>query len=449
MLIKNTSELTSKGNVEGRKIVLKIVEEALEKVNYFNIIKETVQLEKDVLTIKDFKLNLDNFRNIFLIGGGKYSSFMTSALEEILGDRITEGIVIEKKGHKGMKKRIAFTRGGHPLPDSDSIKSADRIIKIVTKAKQNDLVIVCVSGGWTALTSKPPEGVTLKELQKTYELLFNSGMIVEQMNIIRNYLSPLGRGKIPMMTNHATIIGLIVVDEVEDKPWGPTVYDSTTSEDAIQILKNFDLLEKIPLPVKKYLVKITSEKKTSRGIDWWDSVRVHNFVVVDNKTLCKAAQRAALNLGVSSFILSTSIRGEAKDVGKIMASISKEISRYGRPFKPPCVIISGGETTVKIIGKPGKGGRNQEMALSVAQEIQGVYNIVIACTATDGTDGPTEIAGAVVDGTTSQRAEEEGLNVTKELINHNSSSVFEKISDAIYMFDTATNLMDLTVIYVA
>ena len=375
---------------------------------------------------------------------------MTLALEEILGDRITEGIVVEKKGCKKRKKVITFAIGGHPIPDSDSIKSAGKIIKIMKKAEKNDLVIVCVSGGWTALTSYLPEGITLKELQKTYTLLLNSGMTVEQMNIIRNYLSLLGRGKIPMIANHATIVGLIAVDEVEGKPWGPTTYDSSTPAEAIQILQDFDLLEKIPISVKKYFVKMIAYKKTLKRLDFQrNSEKVHNFVVADNIVLCKAAQRAALNLGISSFILSTSIRGEARDVGRVMASISKEISVHHRPFEPPCAIIAGGETTVTITGKSGKGGRNQEMVLSAAQDIQDLKDVVITSIATDGTDGPIEIAGAIVDDTTIQTIEKVGLNVVEELNYHNSSFVFEKICDAIYTFDTATNLMDLIVIYIA
>lgn len=356
MLIKNASELTSKGNAGGRKVILKIVEETLEKVNYFIILKELVHLEKNILKIRDFELNLDKFRNIYLIGGGKNSSFMTSAIDEILRDRLTEGIVIEKKGCLNKKTKIAYSTGGHPLPDLDSVKSAHKIAKMVQKAKQEDLIIVCVSGGWTALTSNPEGGITLKELQKTYGLLLKSGMTVEQMNIVRNRLIQLGKGKILSMADGATIVGLIAVDEVEGKPWGPTVFDSSAPSDGIKILQDFNLFEKIPLSVKEYLVKEELKKKTTRETGFQHNGQSpYNFVIADNSLLCKAAQDTASKFGIKSFLLSTSIRGEAKDVGRVIASISKEISRFRRPFEPPCIIVAGGETTVTIVGKSGKG----------------------------------------------------------------------------------------------
>jgi glycerate 2-kinase len=252
------------------------------------------------------------------------------------------------------------------------------------------------------------------------------------------------------MADGATIVGLIAVDEVEGKPWGPTVFDSSAPSDGIKILQDFNLFEKIPLSVKEYLVKEELKKKITRETGFQHNGQSpYNFVIADNSLLCKAAQDTASKFGIKSFLLSTSIRGEAKDVGRVIASISKEISRFRRPFEPPCIIVAGGETTVTIVGKSGKGGRNQEMALSAAQDIEGLSNIVIASVATDGIDGPTGIAGAIVDGTTMKNVEEKGLSIVRELSCHNSSYVLEKISDAIYTFDTATNLMDLILVYIS
>jgi glycerate 2-kinase len=337
---------------------------------------------------------------------------MTRALEEVLDGRIAGGVVVEKEGYTTQTKHLLIVHGGHRIPNSDSVKAAEEVLRVLNKVGKDDLLLVCVSGGWTALTSKPPRGISLEDHIAMHRLLMNSGMTVEQMNIVRNHLSQLGRGKVPMFAKGATTIGLIAVDEVEGKPWGPTVPDSSKFSDAVRVLVDFD------------------------------------FLIADNIRLCESAQKIASKMGINAFILSTSLRGEAKHVGAVVASIANEIANFNRPFRCPCLLIVGGETTVTIVGKSGEGGRNQELALSAAQHISEGSRIVIASIATGGTDGPTDTAGAIVDGTLVPRARRLGIDITRELNEHNSSFVFKQTGDAVYASDTGTNLMDLILVYV-
>jgi len=449
MIIENIDELTSRGNKKGRRIVLELVEETLNQVNYYNIVKEVTKLTNDILKIKDLELDLNGFKNVYVIGGGKNSSSMTRALEEVLDGRIAGGVVVEKEGYTTQTKHLLIVHGGHPIPSSDSVKAAEEVLRVLNKVGKDDLLLVCVSGGWTALTSKPPRGISLEDHIAMHRLLMNSGMTVEQMNIVRNHLSQLGRGKVPMFAKGATTIGLIAVDEVEGKPWGPTVPDSSKFSDAVRVLVDFDLLDKVPESIRKYLETAPPSEESPTPLDYMNNcLKVHNLVIADNIRLCESAQKIASKMGINAFVLSTSLRGEAKHVGAVVASIANEIANFNRPFRRPCLLIFGGETTVTIVGRSGEGGRNQELALSAAQYISEGSRIVIASIATDGTDGPTDIAGAIVDGTLVPRARRLGINVTQEQNEHNSSFVFKQTGDAVYARNTGTNLMDLILVYV-
>ena len=451
MIIKNKEELLSKDLKEGRGIILRIIERTIREMNYYTIIKKILRVEDNILKINDIDIKLDDVEHVYIIAGGKNSSFMALALEDALGERISEGVVIEKKGCQLKTKKIPIILAGHPMPDRESVRGAEEVIRIAGKASKKDLLIICVSGGWTALASSPPEGVTLREFEETYDLLLKSGVPIEKMNIIRNHLSSLGRGKLAILANEATVIGLISVDEIGGLPWGPTVPDNSTFKDAIKVLNQYNLMESIPSSVKSYLEEDSFERETPKQKDYdRRRTKVHNIVIADNIMMCSKARREATKLGIKAHVFSTGIEGEAKDVGKILAGIAKTIHNVGTPFEPPCLLIAGGETTVSIQGENhGEGGRNQEMVLSAAQEISGFDRIFIASIATDGTDGPTNIAGAIVDGNTVELAERKGINIEEELEKHNSSSVFRRIKDAVYTYDTGTNLMDLMVIYVA
>ncbi len=448
MIIKNSSDLLSKGNIHGRRVVFDIAENALQQVNSYNLIRQFVKLE-DKLKIGTIMYDLEKINSIYVVGGGKQVTYVAAALEDILEDRIRDGVVVEKRGSGCPTKRIRVIKGGHPVPDGGSVKGAEAIVNMARKVTAKDLVIVAVTGGCTSLTMLPPKSLTLQDIAEVSQLLLSSGASIEDMNAVRKHLSQLGGGKLSLLMEPAEIVSLIAMDEVAGVPWGPTVADTTTFFDAINVLRRFDLWDKVPKSVRQYLKRADELEETPKCIDFErKNVKIHNLIFAENTMICRAGETRARALGLNSITLSSVMEGEAKDVGLVLSSIAKEIEKTSRPFKPPCIIIVGGETTVKVTGEHGEGGRNQELVLSAASRIAGSKNIVIASMGTDGTDGPTDIAGAVADGSTVERAKSLNLDLFESLSRHDSSSAFRMLKDVIYTNDTRTNLMDLTIVYV-
>ena len=448
LIIRNSEDLASRGNVQGRKVVLDIVEHALEEVNFQRLVRQLVK-SQDYLTIGSVTYDLHEIHDVFVVGGGKQVTFMADSLESILGDRIREGVVVEKKGWGLRTKRIRTAEGGHPIPDRDSAEGAEEIVRLAKRADADDLVVVCVTGGFTSLTTLPPNGIPLEDVAEVSRMLLRSGAPIEDMNTVRKHLSQVGGGKLSMLMHPAKIVSLIAVDEVAGLPWGPTVPDTTTFSDAIHVLVKYELWDKTPESVKRYLEREDPLEETPKIGDFERvGVDIHILVFARNEMLCRAAERRAVELGIRSSILSTRVEGEARHVGTVLASIANEIEDNTRPFEPPCVLVAGGETTVTISGGAGEGGRNQELALAACMRIAGSKRIVIASIGTDGSDGPTNIAGAVVDGYTLDEAHNSSIDLSERLRKHDSSNVLRKLKAAIYTNDTRTNLMDLIIVYV-
>jgi len=450
VIIKNRDELTSHGNVIGRRLVLDIIEYALEAMDPKEQVKKLVRIENsDVLKVGNLEYSLSKVGNIYVLGAGKGSVFIAEALEEVLGDKIKDGIIVEKRGQGRKLKRIKVIEGGHPLPDKTGYEAAQSIVSLAKDAREGDLVFVCITGGASALLPLPAEGITLEDKIKVTDMLLKCGARIDEINAVRNHISLLKGGRLAQYIHPAQIINFIVIDEVAGLPWGPTVPDTSTFKDAIYVLKKYNLYDKIPLTIKNHLERGLRDKslETPKPSDF-KGMKVHNFILGNAEMVCEAADKRARELGLNSMILSTMIEGESKDVGIVLAGIAKEIAKNRRPIAPPCAVICGGETTVTITGEAGEGGRNQELALSFSTMIKGNERIVFASVATDGTDGPTDIAGGLVDGYTIDRAEELGLDINEHIVRHNSSYVLKKLGDAIYTGLTRTNVMDLRVFIV-
>jgi glycerate-2-kinase len=449
-IIKNKYDLISRGNMTGRKLTLDIIEYALEAMDPRKQVKGLVRIEDgDKIKVGNLEYPLSKVGNIYVIGAGKGSVFIAEALEEVLNDRIKDGIIVEKKGQGKRLKRIKVVEGGHPLPDKNGYEAAQSIVSLAEDAREGDLVFVCITGGASALLPLPAEGITLEDKIKITDMLLKSGARIDEINAVRNHISLIKGGRLAQYIHPAEIINFIVIDEVAGLPWGPTVPDKSTFQDAVYALKKYGLYDKIPLSIKNHLEKGLKDKslETPKPSDF-QGIKVHNFILGNAEMVCEAADKRAKELGLNSMILSTVIEGESKDVGIVLASIAKEIVKNGRPITPPCAVISGGETTVTITGEAGEGGRNQELALSFSTMIKGNERIVFASVATDGTDGPTDIAGGIVDGYTVKRAEELGIDVNEHIIKHNSAYVLRRLNDAIYTGPTGTNVMDLRVLIV-
>jgi glycerate-2-kinase len=448
-IIKNKRELLSHGNIEGRRIALDIIEYALKTIDPYKAVRKTVFIDDERLIVGQLKYDLSEIRNIYVVGAGKGTLRIAEALEDILGNRIRRGIIIEKEvnGHK--LKTIEVLRGGHPIPNEAGAEGAKKIVELAKSAQENDLVFVCVTGGCSALMPLPVEGISLEDKKRVTDLLLKSGATIEELNAVRKHISAIKGGRLAKYIHPAEVINLIVIDEVAGLPWGPTVPDTTTFEDAVRALKKYDLWEKVPDSVRKHLQRGLSDPslETPKPKDF-EGLKVHNIILGNNEIACEAAEKKAKELGFNSMILSTVLEGESREVGIVLAGIAKEIERRNRPLKPPCVLVSGGETTVTIVGEAGEGGRNQELALASSLKIDGSKNIVITSIGTDGTDGPTDIAGGIVDGYTLRRAREKGIDIFENLMKHNSSFVFRQLKDAIFTGPTGTNVMDLTLVVV-
>lgn len=448
MIIKNREELLSHGNRKGREVALDIVEHAIKAVDAYEATKKKIHVENCRLTVGDLNYDLSKVGNIYVIGGGKASFSIAQALDDILGRRIKRGVINVKRSEKRRLKHIKIVEAGHPIPDEMGLEGVKEMIHIAKEAKEGDLVFCAITGGASALMPLPAGNISLEDKKRLTDVLLKCGATIDEINAVRKHISAIKGGRLAKHIHPAEIINLIVIDEIAGCPWGPTVPDTTTFEDAVNVLKKYNLLEKIPNSVREHLNRglVDPILETPKPKDF-EGLKVHNVVLADNGIICEAAKKRAEELGFNSLILSTVLEGESKEAGIVLASIAKEIEK-GRFIKPPCVLILGGETTVAITGQYGIGGPSQELVLGASLKIAGSRNIVITSIDTDGTDGPTEIAGGIVDGYTLKRAKEKNLDIFKNLMRHNSSEVLMKLQDAIITRPTRTNVMDLNIVVI-
>ena len=450
MLIKNKDELLSHGNVKGRRIALDILEYALEAVDSYKAVKKMVHIEEGNLIVGHLKFNLSKVGDIYVVGAGKATMPIGRALEDVLGGKIRDGLVIVKRGQKRKLKRIRVIEAGHPIPDEAGMEGAKEMIKIAKSAREGDLVLSAITGGSSALAPLPVEGISLEDKKKVTELLLKSGAVIQEINAVRKHISAIKGGKLAKHIHPAEIINLTVSDVIGDPLdyiTDLTVPDTSTFEDAVFALKKYGLWKKVSDSVRAHLKKGLADPSLETPKDF-AGMKVHTFILSNNEAVCEVAKNRAEELGFNSLILSTMIEGESREAGIVLAGIAKEIEKNGRPLKPPSVLISGGETTVTIQGECGEGGRNQEFVLGFSLKIDGSKNIVVASVGTDGTDGPTDIAGGIADGYTLKRAKEKGIDVSKNLRGHNSSYVFRQLEDYIFTGPTGTNVMDLGVVVI-
>ncbi|MCK4636621.1 MAG: glycerate kinase [Methanomicrobia archaeon] len=445
-IIKNKKQLISHGNIEGRKVALDIIEHGLKAIDTYEATKRLIRFDGEILKVGHLQFDLSEKEDIYVIGAGKASFPIAKALEDILGERIKEGIVIEKRDDK--LKRIKVIKGGHPLPDEAGYKWAKKIMELATKIKRDDLVFCPITGGSSALMTLPAEGISLKDVQTMTDLLLKSGASIKEINAVRKHISAIKGGRLAVAIHPAEIINLTVSDvigdwDVLDVITGPTVPDTSTFVDAVSTLKKYKLWDETPPLIREHLHKADPRFESPKD---FTGMRVHTFMLSTNGDICDAAKKRAEELGFNAAILSTMMEGESREVGITLAGISKETEKHDRPFAPPIVMISGGETTVTIEDECGEGGPNQEFVLGFSLKITGNRNITVASIGTDGTDGPTDIAGGIADGYTLRRAREKGIDIFKNLMSHNASYVLERLGDAIYTYPTGTNVMDLRLI---
>ncbi|MFQ6068704.1 MAG: glycerate kinase [Candidatus Bathyarchaeia archaeon] len=453
--IKNKKALIenamSKLDKKARRLALDALEAALAAADPKKIIKSKVTVQNNFFKIDQYKFNLNKFRHIYVVGGGKASGKMAEALESIFGNRISNGIVnIPYNSGPCKTHRIKLQEASHPLPDEAGMRGAKKMLDLVSHAEEDDLVICLISGGGSSLMSLPRDKITLNDKQKVADALLKSGATINEVNAVRKHISNFKGGGLAKKAYPATIINLILSDVIGDPldsiASGPTVPDSTTFSDAIEILRRYNLWENMPQSVKNVLVKGQEgliPETPKKGNELFR--KVYNIVIGNNRSAALAACDSLKKAGLPSLLLTSFLEGEARHVGTMLASIAEEIEASGNPLPKPCGIVAGGEATVTVVGD-GKGGRNQEIVLSAAFKISGMNGVVIASLSTDGIDGPTEAAGALADGKTIVRSQEQKLNAKSFLSNNNSYSFFSSLDDLIFTGITGTNVNDVSII---
>jgi len=447
-LIKNLEELT-KDSKQIRKDLLKILEYALEKSLPESAIKASVRLKGNELKITNEKLFLSEINNIFVIGSGKATYRMAKALYDIIGDKISRGIITINEPSKKDIGPIKVIQAGHPIPTEKGIKGANEILSLAKEAKEKDLLIALISGGGSALLAAPMDGISLPDLQKTNELLLASGASIKEINTIRKHISKIKGGKLSEAAYPASLISLIISDVVGDDlstiASGLTVGDNTTYKDAHNILEQYRLIDKVPFSVL-LTIKDGIEGKIPETPFPDDEVlsKTLNKIILSNDKALESAQKKATELGYNTSILSSKIEGPSRAAGIFHGEIAKEISLSGIPIKPPAIVLSGGESVVTLveIGKE-KGGPNQECVIGFAEKMGSLKDTAFLSVDTDGIDGYSEFAGGIIGGNKTRINREE---IEEALKNHSSSNFLRKIGGGIITGETGTNVNDLRIL---
>ena len=429
-----------------------IFEASLAAADPILLVRRSLQLDGAILQAGKRLYDLARYSNLYVVGAGKAAAKMARAVEALLGERIAGGIVIVKHGHSIPLKKLKIVEAGHPIPDPAGIKATEAIIRLLRRTQKNDLILCLVSGGASALLSCPVVGLSLQDKQRTTQALLNCGARIQEVNAIRKHISGIKGGRLAELAYPSTVLSLILSDVIDDSMdnigSGPTAPDSSTFADCLSIIDRYGVGDMIPLAVTTFLKKgaageIADTPKADNPI----FQQVQNLLIGNNQLALVAAKEKAQALGYNTLILSSSVEGEARRVAIDHVVSARDVLSSSSPVRPPACIISGGETTVTIRGA-GLGGRNQEFALAAALEIDGLNGIVVLSGGTDGTDGPTDAAGGIVDGTTVQRARDQGLNARSYLERNDSYPLLKAVGDLLITRPTLTNVMDLRLILI-
>lgn len=433
--------------MESLQNAIAIFKDAVEAVKPSTLIRKHLQWQAPHLRIVDNVIEINPATRIFIIGAGKASALMAQTMEEILGEAITAGIVVTKYEHGLQLGKIKLIEAGHPIPDLNSVEATVEIVKLVSHLTSDDIVIFLLSGGASALLADYPQGLDLQQIQAVYKVLLTSGADIYEMNTVRKHLSNIKGGQLAKHIYPAKLYSLILSDVIGDEldviGSGPTVPDKATFKDAWNVLIKYKATNKIPPPVLQY-IKDGMEGKIQDTPKEGDKyfVNTHNIIIGSNSTALKAAATKASELGYRDFIVTDRLQGEASSIGHMLA---KKAIQYKGP-RPACLLY-GGEPTVTIKGN-GLGGRNMELALAAGIEIVSEPTITILSAGTDGTDGPTDAAGAVVDSFIMKKAIQNRYDPVEYLKNNNSYNFFAAFQSLIKTGPTQTNVMDIMLVLI-
>ncbi len=433
----------------------KIFQASLDAVDPYKAVKGFLRIDNDTLILGDIspvKLDLSAYNRILIVGGGKATAPMARAAEEVLGTRISKGIINVKYGFGEKLETTEVNEAGHPLPDHNSVEGTAKILALLEDAGEKDFVISLVSGGGSALLTRPADGISLADKQEITSQLLECGASIDEINIVRKHISASKGGQMAKIAYPATTVNFMLSDVVGDRKdiiaSGPFVPDTSTFRDAQKIIDKY-ALSNVPDTIKEYL-KAGMAGKVPETPKEGDQIFTHvfNYIVGSNILALIAAEKKARSLGYKTTILSSMVEGETREVAHVHSAIAKEIVKTGRPVSPPACVISGGETTVTIHGD-GLGGRNQEFCLASALDIRNSPpRMIVMSGGTDGNDGPTDAAGAIIDPLTVHRGEDAGMDASDFLKRNDSYNYFKKTGELLITGPTKTNVMDIRLILV-
>jgi glycerate 2-kinase len=429
----------------------KMIAAGLQAADAGRVLLRTVSFNGRVLHVGRKAYQLARYERVIAVGAGKASAHMAQALEGVLGSRLEGGLVVVKAGYRVPTRRIAVVEAGHPIPDQAGLQAATQLRALLAPLTPRDLVLLLLSGGASSLLPAPVPGVSLSDKQRTTRLLLRCGATIQEINAVRKHLSLIKGGGLAAATE-ATIATIILSDvpgdDLSSIGSGPTAADPTTFADAIAVLQHYAIWRLVPESVRQHLRKGRRGTVPETLKPWTRRLRrVHHEIIGNNRGMLAAVIEAARANGLKTRLFSVALTGDARIAARHMASLGQRIASGTDGLRPPCCLVAGGETTVSVTGR-GTGGRAQEFAVAAALEIAGFPNVWVAALGTDGTDGPTDVAGAVVSGKTVARAKKMGIRLSSALAGHKTYAALNALRCHIRTGPTGTNVNDLYLLFV-
>jgi glycerate 2-kinase len=424
----------------------KLIVRGLDAVDARRVVGRAISRNGEKLVIGRRRYDLRRYERVVVLGAGKATASMAQAVEQRLGSWLQGGFVVVKHGHAVPTRRIVVAEAGHPVPDQSGQLAAARLCAMAAELGRRDLLIVLLSGGASSLLPAPVAGVTLADKQRTTQELLRCGASIREINTVRKHLSRIKGGRLAKLTE-ATVVTIILSDVLGDDlsaiASGPTAPDPTTYQDAVAILKRHRIWQSVPQRVRRHLncgCRGLVGETPKPGSSLFR--RIYHCIVGNNAAAVTAVIRAAREAGLRTLVHSPALTGVARGEGQRFGALARAIAREGKPLQRPCCVVAGGETTVTVTGK-GRGGRAQEFAAAAALEIAGLDKVWVVAIGTDGTDGPTDAAGAVIDGTTVARAKRVSVDLKAALKRHNIYPALKRLHQLIVTGPTGTNVNDL------
>jgi glycerate 2-kinase len=440
-MIENRSELSK---TPAHDVALACIEAGIEAAHPRRVIENAVTVTNNTLHIEQHSYDLGDYSDMLILGGGKAAGQMADVLESLLDDHLTGGVVVTNDPTP--TTRVEMVEGNHPIPDENGVAGTERLLELADEAGERTLILTVITGGGSALLPAPAGTISLADSQTVTDDLLASGATIHEINVLRKHLSTIKGGQLAQIAAPATVVGLTVSDVVGDDldviASGPTVPDSSTFQDAAAIVEEYEL--SVPESVDRHLTAGLEGEvaETPQSTEPFFET-THNHVLANGFTALDAARDVAQQRGYEPIVLSSRMRGEAREVAKTHVAVAEEIQATRTPISPPAVVLTGGETTVTIEGD-GHGGPNQELALSGSLELSD-RDIVVASVDTDGIDGASDAAGAIVDSETAVPSDE----ARSALANNDVYPLLDSAETLIHTGPTGTNVNDIQVVVVA